>query len=110
MKKIFKKLVILFLFLNTACTTWDSVKSGLTGEKKGGGADEFLVKKKDPLVLPPKFNELPVPGQNMEIEVSEVTDIEQLIQSGSNDNETNSQNTELGGSLEEALLKKIRQK
>ena len=110
MKKTFKKLVILFLFLNTACATWDSVKSGLTGEKKGSGADEFLVKKKDPLVLPPKFNELPVPGQNMEIAISEVTDIEQLIQSGNNDNETNSQGTDLGGSLEESVLKKIKQK
>tara|TARA_B100001179_G_C18494212_1_gene361351 strand:- start:21 stop:353 length:333 start_codon:yes stop_codon:yes gene_type:complete len=110
MKKIFKKLAILFLFFNTACATLESVKSGLTGEKKGSGADEFLVKKKDPLVLPPKFNELPIPGQNMETALSEVTDIEQLIQSGSNDNETNSQDAGLGGSIEESVLKKIRQK
>ena len=29
--------------------------------KKGNNADEFLVEKKNPLVLPPNFNDLPKP-------------------------------------------------
>ena len=31
--------------------------------KKGNTGDEFLVEKKNPLVLPPNFNELPEPGK-----------------------------------------------
>jgi len=52
---MFKKIsyiIILFAFLTSCADTFDSVKRGLTGAKKGS-ADEFLVKKKDPLILPP---------------------------------------------------------
>ena len=45
-----------FLFLYS-CQT---VKDGLTG-KKQENSDEFLVIKKNPLVLPPEFNKLPTP-------------------------------------------------
>ena len=59
MKTVFKNIFYLFLFLATlsAC---QSVKDGLTG-KKQTNMDEFLVKKKDPLVLPPEFEKLPQP-------------------------------------------------
>ena len=40
-----------------------SVTEGFT-LKKGNNADEFLVEKKNPLVLPPEFDELPVPDSN----------------------------------------------
>ena len=56
-------LIISTIFLLTSCAgTWDSVKRGLTGQKRNS-TDEFLVKKKDPLILPPKFDELPTPGE-----------------------------------------------
>jgi hypothetical protein len=45
------------MFLLSAC---QSVKDGLTG-KKQNNTDEFLVEKKNPLVLPPEFNILPEP-------------------------------------------------
>ena len=48
-----------FLFLYS-CQT---VKDGLTG-KKQENSDEFLVIKKNPLVVPPNFNELPQPSNN----------------------------------------------
>ena len=66
------------------------------------------MKKKDPLVLPPKFNELPEPGQSLTIEEEEFTDIEAIIKSGKNQ-ESSVSITE-SGSLEESVLKKIRQK
>jgi len=64
---MFKKKIIfplLFIFLFTACSKndWDSVKRGLTGQK-GNNTDEFLVRKKDPLILPPEFGKLPTPGE-----------------------------------------------
>ena len=56
----------------TAC---QSVKDGLTLKKKPA-SDEFLVQKKSPLVLPPNFGELPLPGENKSInEVDDQNDI-----------------------------------
>jgi len=51
---MFKKTIYisLLIFLASCSDTFDSVKRGLTGAKKNS-ADEFLVKKKDPLILPP---------------------------------------------------------
>ena len=46
-------------FLITSC---ESIREGLTGSKKQS-TDEFLVKKKDPLILPPDFENLPDPSE-----------------------------------------------
>ena len=60
-----RKIIFLFglLFLISACSdTLSSVKRGLTGEKDIA-ADEFLVQKKDPLIMPPDFENLPTPEE-----------------------------------------------
>ena len=110
MQKIFNKIIIIFFFLTTACAkNWDDIKKGLGGEKRIS-TDEFLVKKKDPLVMPPKWKDLPEPGQNMKLEedTEEVTDIEELIQLGKNQKSLT--NPEQGdGNLEDSVLKKIKQ-
>ena len=49
-----------------------SVKDALTG-KKYESSDEFLVIKKNPLVMPPNFNDLPTPK-----DVAEPTQIENI--------------------------------
>ena len=54
--------ILLFIFLVSCAGSFDSVKRGLTGEKRSS-ADEFLVKKKDPLILPPDFENLPTPNE-----------------------------------------------
>ena len=60
MKKIKLFLVInLFLFL-ISCGT---VREGFQNPKKNN-TDEFLVEKKSPLVMPPDYNDLPVPNTN----------------------------------------------
>ena len=64
LKKIVFSLIVL-LFVTSCSDTWDSVKRGLTGQKKNS-TDEFLVEKKDPLVLPPNFEDLPEPSQGSE--------------------------------------------
>ena len=56
-------LLILFLFL-PACESMKSVKRGLTGEKDMS-TDEFFVKKKDPLILPPDYENLPDPDESI---------------------------------------------
>ena len=109
MQKIFNKIIIIIFFLNTACAaSWEDIKGGLGGTKRTS-TDEFLVKKKDPLILPPKWNDLPKPGQNTRLDDEEVTDIEELIQLGKDQN--SSINLEQGsGNVEESILKKIKQK
>ena len=62
---MFKKLnfFLIFILLTSCGDTMKSIKRGLTGQKKTS-TDEFLVKKKDPLVLPPKFEQLPTPEES----------------------------------------------
>ena len=62
------KIVFLLLFFThlNNCTGFNEAMSG-----KRKTTDEFLVKKKDPLVLPPKFEELPLPkSKNEEVKKS----------------------------------------
>ena len=109
MQKILNKIIIIIFFLITACAeSWDDIKKGLGGEKRTS-TDEFLVRKKEPLVMPPKWENLPKPGGVMKSddEVMEATDIEELIKLGKN--KESSTNYEQGnGSLEESILKKIK--
>ncbi len=109
MQKILNKIIIIIFFLITACaSSWDDVKKGLGGAKRTS-TDEFLVRKKEPLVMPPKWKNLPEPGGVMKSddEVREATDIEELIKLGKN--KESSTNYEQGsGDLEESILKRIK--
>ena len=48
----------LILFVQSCAT----VKEGFSNQKKNN-TDEFLVEKKAPLVMPPNYNELPIPNE-----------------------------------------------
>tara|TARA_B100000953_G_C17799032_1_gene351481 strand:- start:82 stop:390 length:309 start_codon:yes stop_codon:yes gene_type:complete len=99
-----KIILILFLSLFTiSCSdTLGSVKRGLTGAK-GDSADEFLVKKKDPLILPPDFENLPTPDERM-IAQEEISLFEKKLEITMEDNSSTSTSTE------ESILKKIQSK
>ena len=57
-----KNLVLLILILiTTSCGTLSDVGKIMRNEKITS-TDEFLVKKKEPLTLPPDFAEIPEPG------------------------------------------------
>ena len=107
---MFTKIIYLFsiLFLITACAdTWDSVKSGLTG-KKQNSTDEFLVEKKDPLVLPPNFEDLPVPSDSeIEEEGTEISSFEKTFSTTTYDE---NENDSSASTTEESILNKIRKK
>ena len=59
-----KNKILLILVVCFALTACQSVKDGLSGNKSNN-SDEFLVQKKNPLVLPPKFLELPKPQDSI---------------------------------------------
>ena len=56
------------------------------------------------------MKDLPEPGQStyMEIEIEEVTDIEELLQLGKN--QESIKNIKQGGSVEELVLRQLKQK
>ena len=94
--------LIIITFLATSCTeTFQSVKRGLTGAKSNS-ADEFLVKKKDPLILPPDYENLPIP--NEETVTEKISTFEKNLGTLIEDNSSRS------SSVEDSILKKIRSK
>ena len=100
-------ILIIFLIFTSSCK---SVSEGLTGTKRSKGSDEFLVHKKKPLVVPPDFENMPSPKQNIKKE-------EKLtVSSESIEDLLNIKNKEINesfegkndNSLEQSILKKIK--
>ena len=105
MKKIRSILFLVIVFFTfQSCQT---VKEGFTSQKKKS-TDEFLVEKKSPLVMPPDFNELPLPrtSENLEEEENESeNNIEKLI---SNNNSPESSGVQ-DKNFENSIIEKIKQ-
>ena len=102
MRKKFLYLILLTFLTSSCADTWGSVKRGLTGEKEYS-TDEFFVKKKDPLILPPDYENLPTPGDENSVE-EEISNFEKTLGTSIEDNSSES------SSAEESILKKIRSK
>ena len=99
---MFKKItfiIFLFTFLTSCADTFDSVKRGLTGEKKSS-ADEFLVKKKDPLILPPDYENLPDPDER-DINIEEESIFQNTLETEGDEGSASKT------SVESSILKKI---
>ena len=105
-KKSFSFLISIIIF--TILTGCQDVKKGLSGKKIDEG-NEFLVIKKNPLVVPPNFNELPQPSDN-NIENNSNKDNENEFKNIMKKNEDNiSENdTTTTDNLEENILKQIK--
>ena len=100
-----KKLIFLIpiIILITSCESADSIKRGITGAKDNS-SDEFLVEKKDPLILPPDYDSLPAPRSKKET-IEKVSSFEEkLSNTSSEDVSTSSSST----STESSILKKIK--
>ena len=97
-------IIIFFLTFLSSC---QSIKDGLSGNKREN-SDEFLVQKKNPLVLPPKFMELPKPDSDKEgdatAKIEQETNIEKLFNSDVDDNKSNKNY----GNAEEFVLDNIK--
>ena len=103
--KYFKLLIffqlILFLY---SCST---IKEGFTNQKKSS-SDEFLVEKKSPLVMPPDYNDLPVPDQNKETAETNENKIKDLVTKNENENSQNYNSEDSNLDIEQSILKKIK--
>ena len=97
--KIF--IVSLFLF---------SCSGGLDGfkfKRKSTTGDEFLIEKKDPLVLPPDFSKLPNPEEEIEETEKEESQIEIVFKNDNPENDKNENTNTSSTGLEKSILKKI---
>ena len=100
MYKIINILIIIFFI--TSCQSLKTAKKTLTGEKEFS-SDEFMVKKKNPLILPPDYENLPTPDEEAAAE-EEISNFEKTLGASIEDNSSES------SSAEESILKKIRSK
>ena len=101
---MYKKIIYILslIFFIASCGTFDSVKRGLTGQKKTS-TDEFLIQKKDPLILPPDYENLPAPDEAT-MDAEEISDFEKSLEISIEEASSTP------SSVEESILKKIQKK
>ena len=88
-------------FLITSC---ESIREGLTGSKNQS-TDEFLVKKKDPLILPPDFENLPNPSERNAAE-EKMTSFEKTLKKQT----ISESSSATKNSVEESILNQIKKR
>ena len=101
-KKI--KTILFIIFAINFVYSCSTLKEGFKSQRKNS-TDEFLVEKKQPLVVPPDFDALPVPNQNKNNNENQIENL--IIKEDENDqnlkkNKISNQNTE------NFILKKIK--
>ena len=101
---MFKNKIVFFMMLSFLITSCESVREGLTGSKNQS-TDEFLVKKKDPLVLPPDFENLPNPSER-QVSVEEMTSFEKTLKKQT----ISESSSTTGNSVEESILNQIKKR
>ena len=84
----------------------NTVNNALTNPKKNS-TDEFLVEKKSPLVMPPDYNELPIPNENNEQKDKNDSEFKTLISKKVQDAEADN-NQDNNKNIEELILDKIK--
>ena len=106
MEQISKLLILSILIVTlNSCGT---IKEGFVSQKKNSN-DEFLVKKKSPLVMPPEFDELPVPGNNnQEQKNDDNSDIKSLITGSENETSKSQNSSNQDTNFENSILEKIK--
>ena len=95
---------VTIIFLFNSC---GAVKEGFSSQKKNN-KDEFLVEKKSPLVLPPDFEEFPVPNSTDISKNKNKNEVKKLLTKQKNDSTSNTNTKKLDKTFSESLLEKIK--
>tara|TARA_B100001093_G_scaffold514332_1_gene588135 strand:- start:1024 stop:1335 length:312 start_codon:yes stop_codon:yes gene_type:complete len=96
-------ILMTFLFFVSGCGV---VKEGFKSPKQKT-SDEFLVEKKSPLVMPPEFNELPVPNSSNKKTKKNEDTIESLISNSETKTDNNIKDSDQN--LKKTILDKIKE-
>tara|TARA_Y100000389_G_scaffold4454_1_gene4222 strand:- start:8324 stop:8638 length:315 start_codon:yes stop_codon:yes gene_type:complete len=103
MKKI--NIILITLLLLYSCASFKEAGKVLRNEKIKT-TDEFLIKKKEPLVLPPDYSKIPKPGSLSEANNNEKeSDKIKRIMRTSNEKNINKNKS---SSVEESIINRIR--
>ena len=94
-------LIFIFLIL-ISCASLKEAGKVLRNEKTNT-TDEFLVKKREPLVLPPDFKEIPEPGSIKKENNSEQQKLKKILKAPNNENSNSS-----SSNVEKSIIDKIR--
>ena len=97
-------LIITFSFLIYSC-------EGFKLKKKSTSGEEFLIEKKDPLILPPDFSKLPEPKEQIENQDNEEEKlvIDNVFSEGNSKNDENNDNEiNQKSDLKKSILDKIK--
>ena len=107
--KTISNILIIFITSLFLLSCSDGLK-GFKLKKKSTSGDEFLIQKKDPLVLPPDFSKLPNPDEEVKEkkrEDNEESQIEMLLKEDNSDVQENENSNSSDSGLKKSILKKI---
>ncbi len=93
---------LVFIPLLSCGGGWEEFESAVSGQKKRT-TDEFLIKKKDPLILPPDYKKLPLPNRNEKIK--ETNKLEVILGEQSSSKENTKERSKIERSIQEELRK-----
>ena len=102
-KKICYILIIFItsLFLNSC--------EGFKLKKKSSSGEEFLINKKDPLILPPDFSELPKPNEKITENDDNQDDIDfEKVFNGDGNKKNKSEEVTSESGIKKSILEKIK--
>ena len=99
--------IIIFIYLMLFTYSCGTIREGFTNQKKNS-SDEFLVEKKSPLVMPPDYNDLPVPDKNKETAETNENKIKDLITKKEIENGEGNNSEDGNLDIEQSILKKIK--
>ena len=103
MKFKFNLFLIITLFILNSCNSLKEANKILKNEKIKT-TDEFLVEKRDPLVFPPNYEQMPEPGTKVVTEKKEDERIKKIL-NATNQNPISTSET---STVEDSIIDKIR--
>mgnify|MGYP001170241493 CR=1 FL=1 len=106
MKKI--KIICFLIFFASFIYSCTTMNKGFESQRKKS-TDEFLVEKKQPLVMPPDFEKLPIPEENQTNSKQEkINQIEELIVTDNSTNTNTKKSSTSSQKTENFILDKIK--
>ena len=102
MEKLYKKIALLFMIILLHSCGGLSEAGKVLRNEKITTTDEFLVKKRDPLVLPPNYKTLPEPGTIKDAKKNEKNKIGEILKIPTEQTSTGN-----ASSVEQSILNKI---
>ena len=105
MKKIdkFILIAIILCFLNS-CSGFSDAKKVLKNQKINN-SDEFLVKKRDPLILPPGYDKIPKPDTAKKVE--DINEEQSSLKKILKKNDTKNTKNKKPSTVEQSIIKSI---